>query len=167
VLGLSSLVLERQRQSHRPYPSTILNETTTNYKFLEEKDLVAVYELLRDNYVEDDSCKFRFDYSKEFLLWALMHPGYHPEFHLGVISAKSKKLVTFISATPADIRVCSTTINTKVSKTSKDSSSTSNAANSSHEAKKEKKRKWKLRQRELKQNRLLEKTNKEGTMNSL
>jgi glycylpeptide N-tetradecanoyltransferase len=24
----------------------------------EEKDLVAVYELLRDNYVEDDSCKF-------------------------------------------------------------------------------------------------------------
>ncbi len=77
---------------------------------LEEKDLAAVYELLRDNYVEDDSCKFRFDYSKEFLLWALMPPGYHPEFHLGVISAKSKKLVAFISATPADIRVYSTTI---------------------------------------------------------
>jgi glycylpeptide N-tetradecanoyltransferase len=39
-----------------------------------------------------------------------MPPGYHPEFHLGVISAKSKKLVAFISATPADIRVYSTTI---------------------------------------------------------
>jgi glycylpeptide N-tetradecanoyltransferase len=39
-----------------------------------------------------------------------MPPGYHPEFHLGVISAESKILVAFISATPADIRVYSTTI---------------------------------------------------------
>lgn len=76
---------------------------------LQEKDLVSVYELLRDNYVEDDSCKFRFDYSKEFLMWALTSPGYHPEFHLGVVSTKSKKLVAFISATPAEIRVYSTT----------------------------------------------------------
>jgi hypothetical protein len=77
---------------------------------LEEKDLVAVYELLRDHYVEDSSFKFRLHYSKEFLLWALTSPGYHPELHIGVMSAKSKKLVAFISATPADVRVNSTTI---------------------------------------------------------
>ena len=28
-----------------------------------------LYILLRDNYVEDDDCMFRFDYSKDFLKW--------------------------------------------------------------------------------------------------
>jgi glycylpeptide N-tetradecanoyltransferase len=29
-----------------------------------------VYVLLRDNYVEDDDCMFRFDYSREFMHWS-------------------------------------------------------------------------------------------------
>ena len=66
-----------------------------------------IYTLLYENYVEDDDNMFRFDYSKEFLQvspffciepeidcfglqWALMPPGYHPEWHVGM-RMKSKK----------------------------------------------------------------------------
>lgn len=62
-----------------------------------------VYELLNKNYVEDDDCMFRFDYSHEFLEWALTPPGFRPSFHLGVRSAKGV-LVGFISAVPASVR---------------------------------------------------------------
>ncbi len=42
-------------------------------------DAVAqeVYDLLTFHYVEDTEGKFRFDYSIDFLKWALMPPGYH------------------------------------------------------------------------------------------
>lgn len=46
---------------------------------------------------------FRFDYSHEFLQWALTPPGYKSAFHLGVRSAKGV-LVGFISAVPAKVR---------------------------------------------------------------
>jgi hypothetical protein len=36
-----------------------------------------IYDLLYQNYVEDDGCTFRFDYSKDFLRWALTPPGYN------------------------------------------------------------------------------------------
>ena len=36
-----------------------------------------VYDLLTFHYVEDTEGKFRFDYSIDFLKWALMPPGYH------------------------------------------------------------------------------------------
>lgn len=48
---------------------------------------------------------FRFDYSPEFLRWALMPPGYLKEWHAGVRITKSSKLVGFISAVPAKIRI--------------------------------------------------------------
>lgn len=35
---------------------------------------LQVYQLLTHNYVEDDDAMFRFDYSKEFLKWALQPP---------------------------------------------------------------------------------------------
>jgi hypothetical protein len=76
----------------------------TELDVMNEEDRMAIYQLLRDNYVEDDSAMFRFDYSPEFLIWALTPPGFRKDFHLGVRSAKSKKLMGFISAVPADIR---------------------------------------------------------------
>lgn len=63
-----------------------------------------VYELLNKNYVEDDDCMFRFDYSLAFIEWALTPPGFKTSFHLGVRSVTSNKLVAFISAIPATIR---------------------------------------------------------------
>ncbi|GMH22042.1 hypothetical protein Nepgr_023885 [Nepenthes gracilis] len=63
------------------------------------------YHLLSNNYVEDDENMFRFDYSKEFLQWALHPPGYFESWHIGVRVKTSKKLVAFISGVPARIRV--------------------------------------------------------------
>ncbi|CAG5120226.1 unnamed protein product [Candidula unifasciata] len=67
--------------------------------------LKELYLLLNENYVEDDDNMFRFDYSAEFLQWALQPPGWLREWHCGVRVIKSKKLVGFISAVPAHIRV--------------------------------------------------------------
>lgn len=44
-----------------------------------------LYELLAENYVEDDDNMFRFDYSIPFLRWALMPPGYLMEWHVGIV----------------------------------------------------------------------------------
>ncbi|KAG6428881.1 hypothetical protein SASPL_106920 [Salvia splendens] len=64
-----------------------------------------VYTLLTNNYVEDDENMFRFNYSKEFLRWALRPPGYFRSWHIGVRVKTSKKLVAFITGIPAKIRV--------------------------------------------------------------
>lgn len=64
-----------------------------------------LYTLLANNYVEDDDALFRFEYSQEFLLWAVTPPGYHKELHFGVRSSKTKKLVGFISGIPARVKV--------------------------------------------------------------
>ena len=56
-----------------------------------------MYTLLTENYVEDDDNMFRFDYSTDFLEWALTPPGYSKDLHLGVRNNKNKKLMAFIS----------------------------------------------------------------------
>lgn len=67
--------------------------------------LKELYTLLNENYVEDDDNMFRFDYSPEFLQWALQPPGWRRDWHCGVRVAKSEKLVGFISAVPALIKM--------------------------------------------------------------
>ncbi|EAL17377.1 hypothetical protein CNBN0070 [Cryptococcus deneoformans B-3501A] len=71
----------------------------------DEEQSKEVYVLLCENYVEDDDAMFRFNYSREFLLWALTAPGYLPDWHIGVRVQKTKKLVAFISGIKIDIRV--------------------------------------------------------------
>jgi glycylpeptide N-tetradecanoyltransferase len=75
---------------------------------MEAEQREELYVLLANNYVEDDDALFRFDYSKEFLEWALTPPGYTNDLLLGVRACKSNKLVAFISAVPANVRVQST-----------------------------------------------------------
>ncbi|MCL7036829.1 hypothetical protein MKW94_023996 [Papaver nudicaule] len=70
-----------------------------------EETCAEVYSLLTNNYVEDDENMFRFNYSKEFLRWALRPPGYFKSWHIGVRVKVSKKLVAFITGIPARIRV--------------------------------------------------------------
>jgi len=67
--------------------------------------LKDLYMLLNENYVEDDDNMFRFDYSPEFLRWALLPPGFLQDWHVGVRAKKSQKLVGFISAVPATIAI--------------------------------------------------------------
>ncbi|CDW58466.1 glycylpeptide N tetradecanoyltransferase 2 [Trichuris trichiura] len=70
-----------------------------------DQQMYETYKLLSENYVEDDENMFRFDYSLEFLRWALRPPGWQPGWFIGVRVSKSKKMVGFISAIPATIRV--------------------------------------------------------------
>ncbi|CAJ0950847.1 unnamed protein product, partial [Mesorhabditis belari] len=67
--------------------------------------LTELYTLLTENYVEDDDNMFRFDYSADFLKWALLVPGWLPQWHCGVRAKATKRLVAFISAVPQKIRV--------------------------------------------------------------
>ncbi|PRD26323.1 UNVERIFIED_CONTAM: Nmt1 [Trichonephila clavipes] len=67
--------------------------------------LMELYTLLNENYVEDDDNMFRFDYSPGFLKWALQPPGWKKQWHCGVRVVKSKKLVGFISAVPAQVHI--------------------------------------------------------------
>ena len=76
----------------------------------DEKELEEVYELLTGHYVEDDEAMFRFNYSVSFLNWALKSPGWRKEWHVGVRTSKSRKLVAFISGVPVDLRVRKNTL---------------------------------------------------------
>ena len=67
--------------------------------------MTELYTLLNENYVEDDDNMFRFDYSRDFLKWALMPPGWHCDWHCAVRVSTTKKMVGFISAIPATINV--------------------------------------------------------------
>lgn len=59
-----------------------------------------LYVLLTNNYVEDDDNTFRFDYSREFLRWALSPPGYQPKWLVGIRDKTTKELVACITGVP-------------------------------------------------------------------
>eukprot|EP00727_Mastigamoeba_balamuthi_P001543 m51a1_g11386 putative glycylpeptide n-tetradecanoyltransferase 1 (487) ;mRNA; r:10607-12842 len=70
-----------------------------------EAILKEVYTLLNENYVEDDDNMFRFDYSPEFLRWALTPPGAYKSWIVGMRSHKTNELMGFITGIPVNIRV--------------------------------------------------------------
>ncbi|XP_020587726.1 glycylpeptide N-tetradecanoyltransferase 1-like [Phalaenopsis equestris] len=86
-----------------PYTLPALYEWTT-CDIDDDTTAAEVYTLLANNYVEDDDNMFRFNYSKEFLRWALRPPGYFKAWHIGVRVKANKKLVAFITGVPARIR---------------------------------------------------------------
>lgn len=69
----------------------------------DDAELTELYTLLKENYVEDSQAMFRFEYSKPFIQWAMMPPGFKVDWHVGVRVSASRKLVAFIGATPADL----------------------------------------------------------------
>lgn len=65
---------------------------------LEKNEILdELYTLLYENYVEDDDGCFRFNYSRDFLKWALMHPGYKKELFFGIRDSSTNNLLGFIS----------------------------------------------------------------------
>jgi glycylpeptide N-tetradecanoyltransferase len=70
-----------------------------------DSQVKELYELLKTNYVEDSESTFRFEYSIEFIRWVHCVPGYKKEWHLGVRATSNKKLLAFISGTPAKVKV--------------------------------------------------------------
>lgn len=79
-----------------------------NWSVVNIKDDVEceeVYNLLTQNYVEDDENMFRFDYSVKFLQWALTPPGYKKDWLFGVRGGKKNKLFGFISGIPVHMNI--------------------------------------------------------------
>jgi glycylpeptide N-tetradecanoyltransferase len=70
-----------------------------------DEECKEVYDLLTQNYVEDDDNMFRFDYSVKFLQWALTPPGYYKDWLFGVRGGKKNKLFGFISGIPVHMNV--------------------------------------------------------------
>lgn len=77
-----------------------------------EEELREFYELLYNHYVEDTDGSFRFNYSTNFLRWALMPPGWKKDWHIGVRAkpqssdtSKKGKLVASICGVPVSLRV--------------------------------------------------------------
>lgn len=77
----------------------------TSLDLADAATLLELYTLLKENYVEDSGAMFRFEYSQPFIQWAMMPPGFKPEWHVGVRVATSRRLVAFIGATPAALVV--------------------------------------------------------------
>lgn len=71
----------------------------------DDNECEEVYNLLTQNYVEDDDNMFRFDYSVKFLQWALTPPGYKKDWLFGVRGGKKNKLFGFISGIPVHMSV--------------------------------------------------------------
>lgn len=73
-------------------------------------ELQEFYDLLYNHYVEDSDGSFRFNYSPEFLDWALKPPGWKKEWHIGVrtkstVEGKPGKLIATITGIPVTLRV--------------------------------------------------------------
>ncbi|KAG8446910.1 hypothetical protein GDO86_014383 [Hymenochirus boettgeri] len=98
--------IEPDKDNIRMEPYTLPQDFTWDALDLGDRAVLKeLYTLLNENYVEDDDNMFRFDYSPEFLLWALRPPGWLPQWHCGVRVVSSKKLVGFISAVPATMKI--------------------------------------------------------------
>ncbi|KZV91134.1 N-myristoyl transferase [Exidia glandulosa HHB12029] len=57
------------------------------------------------NYIEDEDEEFRFDYAKECLTWALLPPGYHPDWHVALRSSSTHELLGFVAGVPLTLRL--------------------------------------------------------------
>lgn len=71
----------------------------------DENVVSEIYELLLQNYVEDDDAMFRFDYSREFLKWALTPPGYKKNWLIGVRAGAKNKLYGCITGIPVNMNL--------------------------------------------------------------
>lgn len=61
--------------------------------------------LLNENYMEEDDNTIRHDFSPEYLQWALQPPNWLSDWHFGVRVSTNNKLVGFIAAVPACVRI--------------------------------------------------------------
>ncbi|KAJ7743688.1 Myristoyl-CoA:protein N-myristoyltransferase, N-terminal domain-containing protein [Mycena maculata] len=94
----------REEVRQEPYPLPQEFEWAT-VDIKDPTQNTEVHDLLSRYYVEDQSASLRFQYSSEFLQWALTPPGYFKEWHIGVRVSSNKKLVAFISGVPMKLRV--------------------------------------------------------------
>ncbi|EME48987.1 hypothetical protein DOTSEDRAFT_122428 [Dothistroma septosporum NZE10] len=105
------LLSEICRKSAKAEPEKLVDGFEWCEIDLEDKEeLQEFYDLLYNHYVEDTDGSFRFNYSVEFLAWALKPPGWKKEWHIGVrtkstAEGKMGKLVASITGIPVTLLV--------------------------------------------------------------
>ncbi|KAJ8686579.1 hypothetical protein QAD02_022373 [Eretmocerus hayati] len=98
--------IEPDKESVRAEPYSLPDNFHWDTLDLNDPQILGeLYALLSENYVEDDDAMFRFDYPPAFLRWALQPPGWRKEWHCGVRVTKNSRLVGFISAIPATLKI--------------------------------------------------------------
>eukprot|EP00761_Pharyngomonas_kirbyi_P003542 gb/GECH01003546.1/.p1 GENE.gb/GECH01003546.1/~~gb/GECH01003546.1/.p1 ORF type:complete len:444 (+),score=121.89 gb/GECH01003546.1/:1-1332(+) len=97
---IENKTLEDVRKEPLPLPK---GYEWTELDIMNDDTAEKIYTLLEGHYVEDSDAMFRFAYPIEFLRWALTPPGFLQNWHIGVQTSESHKLVAFISAVPATI----------------------------------------------------------------
>ncbi|XP_052468213.1 glycylpeptide N-tetradecanoyltransferase 1b isoform X2 [Carassius gibelio] len=101
--------IESERPSVREEPFSLPQEFIWDTLNLDNQEqLRELCVLLNENYTEEDDNTLRLHYSPQFLLWTLCPPGWQSQWHCGVRVKSSQKLVGFISAIPATIKVLDT-----------------------------------------------------------
>ncbi|KAK4547073.1 hypothetical protein LTR36_001294 [Oleoguttula mirabilis] len=114
------------KASAKPEPEKLLEGFEWCLVDLEDpEELQELYDLLYNHYVEDTDGSFRFNYSTQFLAWALKPPGWRKDWHIGVrakphassegsSSSSNKKrggkLVAFIAGIPVTLKVRGATL---------------------------------------------------------
>jgi len=96
------------RQSPYPLPTGF---EWSDVNVSDEDQLRELYTLLSENYVEDDDNMFRFDYSAEFLRWAVNPPGFKPDWLVGLRRSKTNTLMAFIAGIPVQCQVHDDSVN--------------------------------------------------------
>lgn len=82
------------------------NFTWVDFDLMDDTNIEEIYVLLTENYVEDDDGCFRFDYSKDFLRWALLPPKYEKDLYFGIRDKNlNNKLVGFISGIVLNLKI--------------------------------------------------------------
>lgn len=87
----------------RPTPYQLPEEFQWCSINLDTNELDEVYELLKDNYIEDVYENYRTRYTKKFIKWAILQPGYHRDCILGIRLKSNKDLVGFASIVPSNL----------------------------------------------------------------
>lgn len=70
-----------------------------------DDELEQVYELLKNNFVEDAKQLMRFEYRREMLKWVTCGPHYNKDLMVGVRSSANKKLFGFLSGMPVTCKI--------------------------------------------------------------
>jgi glycylpeptide N-tetradecanoyltransferase len=66
--------------------------------------LSELHQFLKENYIEDSESKFRLEYPKAFVAWALLGPAWFKDWHVGLRAKATGQLMGFVSGTPLDLR---------------------------------------------------------------
>ncbi|KAI8901504.1 acyl-CoA N-acyltransferase [Globomyces pollinis-pini] len=87
-------------------PQNIEGFNCTILDLNDEVQLTELHLLLLHHYVSHSQSGIKLNYSKEFIKWSLMIPGYNKEFHIALRDLKTNSMIGFIGGVPIHCEIC-------------------------------------------------------------